>query len=171
MKCLVKNEPAVGLTLKEKEKPSPKDNEILIKVKKAAICGTDLHIWNWDSWAQEKIKPPMSVGHEFMGVIEEVGHPLDGQSIEDTILIYPKGSGSTVAPYVLMGLIYTGKGPRAIVNRDVCSLTLPACSLLDLPYSHGFEEDPCLAINDGDMVRVSKVGDKVTVQVLERVGE
>ena len=67
MKCLVKNEPAVGLTLKEKEKPSPKDNEILIKVKKAAICGTDLHIWNWDSWAQEKIKPPMTVGHEFMG--------------------------------------------------------------------------------------------------------
>ena len=52
MKCLVKNEPAVGLTLKEKEKPSPNDNEILIKVKKLAICGTELHIWNWDSWAQ-----------------------------------------------------------------------------------------------------------------------
>ena len=105
------------------------------------------------------------------GVIEEVGHPLDGQAIEDKILIYPKGSGSTVAPYVLMGLIYTDKGPRAIVNRDVCSLTLPACSLLDLPYSHGFEEDPCLAVNDGDKIRVSKSGDKVTLQVLERAGE
>ena len=105
------------------------------------------------------------------GVIEEVGHPLDGQAIEDKILIYPKGSGSTVAPYVLMGLIYTGKGPRAIVNRDVCSLTLPACSLLDMPYSHGFDEDPCLAVNDGDKIRVSKVGDKVKLQVLERVGE
>ena len=105
------------------------------------------------------------------GVIEEVGHPLDGEAIEDKILIYPKGSGSTVAPYVLMGLIYTGKGPRAIVNRDVCSLTLPACSLLDMPYSHGFDEDPCLAVNDGDKIRVSKVGDKVTLQVLERVGE
>ena len=105
------------------------------------------------------------------GVIEEVGHPLDGQAIEDKILIYPKGSGSTVAPYVLMGLIYTDKGPRAIVNRDVCSLTLPACSLLDLPYSHGFEEDPCLAVNDGDKIRVSKAGDKVTLQVLERAGE
>ena len=104
------------------------------------------------------------------GVIEEVGHPLDGQAIEDKILIYPKGSGSTVAPYVLMGLIYTGKGPRAIVNRDVCSLTLPACSLLDMPYSHGFDEDPCLAVNDGDKIRVSKVGDKVKLQVLERVG-
>ena len=105
------------------------------------------------------------------GVIEEVGHPLDGHAIEDKILIYPKGSGSTVAPYVLMGLIYTGKGPRAIVNRDVCSLTLPACSLLDMPYSHGFDEDPCQAVNHGDKIRVSKVGDKVTLQVLERVGE
>ena len=105
------------------------------------------------------------------GVVEEVGHPLDGQAIEDKILIYPKGSGSTVAPYVLMGLIYTGKGPRAIVNRDVCSLTLPACSLLDMPYSHGFNEDPCQAVNHGDKIRVSKVGDKVTLQVLERVGE
>lgn len=105
------------------------------------------------------------------GVIEEVGHPLDGQAIEDKILIYPKGSGSTVAPYVLMGLIYTGKGPKAIVNRDVCSLTLPACSLLELPYSHGFEEDPCLAVNDGDLVRISKKGSEVTLEVLGRAGE
>ena len=45
------------------------------------------------------------------GVIEEPGHPLDGTPIKDTILIYPKGSGSTVAPFVLMGLIYTGRGP------------------------------------------------------------
>ena len=105
------------------------------------------------------------------GIIEEVGHPLDGRAIEDTILIYPKGSGSTVAPYVLMGLIYTDKGPKAIVNRDVCSLTLPACSLLDLPYSHGFKEDPCLAVNDGDLVRITKSGEQVTLQVLERVGE
>ena len=105
------------------------------------------------------------------GVVEEVGHPLDGRAIEDKILIYPKGSGSTVAPYVLMGLIYTGVGPKAIVNRDVCSLTLPACSLLDLPYSHGFEEDPCLAINDGDLVRLSKSGDEVSLEVLKRSGD
>ena len=105
------------------------------------------------------------------GVIEEKGHPLDGRAIEDTVLIYPKGSGSTVAPYVLMGLIYTGKGPKAIVNRDVCSLTLPACSLLNLPYSHGFAEDPCLAVNDGDLVRLSNSSGSVTLEVLERVGE
>lgn len=103
------------------------------------------------------------------GVIEETGHPLDGQAIEDTILIYPKGSGSTVAPYVLMGLIYTGKGPKAIVNRDVCSLTIPACSLLDLPYAHGFATDPCMEVNTGDLVELRKVGDQVTITVLERV--
>ena len=102
------------------------------------------------------------------GVIEEVGHPLDGQAIEDTILIYPKGSGSTVAPYVLMGLIYTGKGPKGIVNRDVCSLTIPACSLLDLPYAHGFESDPCMDINTGDLIEMRKVGNDVTLTVLER---
>lgn len=105
------------------------------------------------------------------GVVEEVGHPLDGRAIEDTVLIYPKGSGSTVAPYVLMGLIYTGKGPKAIVNRDVCSLTLPACSLLDVPYSHGFDQDPCLAVNDGDLVRVTKTSNDVVLEVLERVGD
>ena len=101
------------------------------------------------------------------GVIEETGHPLDGQAIEDTILIYPKGSGSTVAPYVLMGLIYTHKGPKGIVNRDICSLTIPACSLLNLPYGHGFESDPCMEVNTGDLVEMSKVGDKVTLTVLE----
>jgi predicted aconitase with swiveling domain len=102
------------------------------------------------------------------GVIEETGHPLDGQAVKDTILIYPKGSGSTVAPYVLMGLIYTGVGPKAIVNRDVCPLTLPACSLLDLPYGHGFETDPCIAINNGDQIEMKRVDGVVTLSVLQR---
>ena len=84
------------------------------------------------------------------GVVEEPGHPLDGRAVQDTILIYPKGSGSTVAPYVLMGLLYENKGPLAIINRDVCPLTLPACSLLNVPYGHGFEKDPCIVVNDGD---------------------
>ena len=102
------------------------------------------------------------------GVIEERGHPLDGRAIEDKILIYPKGSGSTVAPYVLMGLLYQGNGPKAIVNRDVCPLTLPACSLLHVPYGHGFEDDPCMLINDGDFIRFERKDDTVSITVLER---
>jgi predicted aconitase with swiveling domain len=107
--------------------------------------------------------------HRDTGVIEETGHPLDGRAIENSILIYPKGSGSTVAPFVLMGLLYTGKGPIAIVNRDVCPLTLPACSLLGLPYGHGFDQDPCMVINDGDFIELKSESGVVTLTVLERV--
>ena len=102
------------------------------------------------------------------GVIEDPGHPLDGVAIENTILIYPKGSGSTVAPYVLMGLIYTGKGPIGIVNRDVCPLSMPAASLLGVPYATKFEEDPCLKINSGDEITLKLRDGKVTLDVTNR---
>jgi len=105
------------------------------------------------------------------GTIEEPGHPLDGLSIEDTVLIYPKGSGSTVAPFVLMGLIYEGKGPKAIVNRDVCPLTLPAASLLDVPYAHGFKEDPTLEINSGDLVSLTLADGSVSLTIDSRTTE
>ena len=105
------------------------------------------------------------------GVIEERGHPLDGIAIEDTILIYPKGSGSTVAPFVLMGLIYTGKGPKAIVNCDVCPLTLPAASLLNVPYAHGFELNPTLEVNTGDQVLIKLTEGVVSLSVISRVSE
>jgi hypothetical protein len=105
------------------------------------------------------------------GVIEEKGHPLDGTPIEDTILIYPKGSGSTVAPFVLMGLIYTGKGPKAIVNCDVCPLTLPAASLLNVPYAHDFDSNPTLEINDGDEISLTLEDGIVSLSVISRTGE
>ena len=105
------------------------------------------------------------------GVIEEKGHPLDGMAIEDTVLIYPKGSGSTVAPFVLMGLIYTKKGPKAIVNCDVCPLTLPAASLLDVPYAHDFNTNPTLAVNTGDYVSLELNEGVVRLNVISRVSE
>ena len=102
------------------------------------------------------------------GLIEEPGHPLDGVAIKDTILVYPKGSGSTVAPFVLMGLIYTGNGPKAIINRDVCPLTLPGASLLSLPYAMGFDQDPCLALNSGDEIEMVLEGGQVSLKVISR---
>tara|TARA_Y100001980_G_scaffold45731_2_gene26839 strand:+ start:975 stop:2729 length:1755 start_codon:yes stop_codon:yes gene_type:complete len=105
------------------------------------------------------------------GVIEEPGHPLDGKSIEDTILIYPKGSGSTVAPFVLMGLIYTGKGPKAIINNDVCPLTLPACSMLNIPYAFAMSDDLCMEINTDDVIEMSLIDGKVSVKILKRNSE
>jgi len=73
MKALVKRNSAVGLWLEDVPEPEMGINDVLIKVKRTAICGTDMHIYNWDSWAQETIPVPMVVGHEFVGVIVDVG--------------------------------------------------------------------------------------------------
>ncbi|MDI5933505.1 L-threonine 3-dehydrogenase [Halomonas kalidii] len=73
MKALIKREAAPGLWLDEVPDPQVGINDVLIKVKRTAICGTDVHIYNWDSWAQKTIPVPMVVGHEFVGEIVEVG--------------------------------------------------------------------------------------------------
>jgi len=73
VKALVKKEASIGLWLKDVPIPEIGINDILIKVKRTAICGTDMHIYNWNDWAQKTIPVPMVVGHEFVGEIAEVG--------------------------------------------------------------------------------------------------
>jgi threonine 3-dehydrogenase len=78
MRALVKAERAPGLTMMDVPVPELGPNDVLIKIKKSAICGTDMHIWNWDAWAQKTIPVPMHVGHEYVGVIEKVGTAVTG---------------------------------------------------------------------------------------------
>lgn len=85
MKALAKLERAPGLTLTDLPVPSFNENEVLIKIKKTAICGTDLHIYKWDEWAQKTIPVPMQVGHEFMGEIVAVGDHVRGFKIGDRV--------------------------------------------------------------------------------------
>ena len=73
MNALVKRDAAPGLWLEKVPIPYPGINDVLIKIKRTAICGTDMHIYNWDAWARETIPVPMVVGHEFVGEIVEVG--------------------------------------------------------------------------------------------------
>lgn len=73
MKALVKAKKQEGLWLQEVPVPVVGKNEVLIKISRTAICGTDVHIFNWDSWAQRTIPVPMPIGHEFVGIIAEVG--------------------------------------------------------------------------------------------------
>jgi threonine 3-dehydrogenase len=81
MKALVKARPEPGLWLEEVEVPSPGANEVLIRVRKTSICGTDLHIHRWDAWAQATIPVPMVVGHEFMGEIVALGDDIVGLEV------------------------------------------------------------------------------------------
>ena len=69
MKALSKLTAAPGLTLSQVDIPAIGHNDVLIKIRKTAICGTDIHIWNWDDWAQKTIPVPMHVGHEYVGTI------------------------------------------------------------------------------------------------------
>jgi len=73
MKALVKKHAKPGLWLDDVPEPEIGINDVLIRVKKTSVCGTDLHIYNWDQWAQKTIKVPMTIGHEFMGEIVRVG--------------------------------------------------------------------------------------------------
>ena len=81
MKALVKARPEPGLWLEDVEVPEPGDADVLIRVRKTSICGTDLHIHRWDAWAQATIPVPLVVGHEFMGEITAVGDGVVGLEV------------------------------------------------------------------------------------------
>ncbi len=81
MKALVKARPEPGLWLEDMPVPSPGDTDVLIRVHKTSICGTDLHIHRWDPWAQNTIPVPMVVGHEFMGEIVQIGNDVAGLEV------------------------------------------------------------------------------------------
>jgi threonine 3-dehydrogenase len=78
MPALVKKNSAPGIWLESVERPECGRNEVLIRIQKTGICGTDLHIYQWDQWAQGRVHPPFIVGHEFVGVIEAVGEGVEG---------------------------------------------------------------------------------------------
>jgi threonine 3-dehydrogenase len=85
MHALVKARSAPGIDLQDISKPTPGPNDVLIRVKRAAICGTDMHIYNWDAWAQKTIPVPMAVGHEYCGEVVEVGSEVSGFKVGDRV--------------------------------------------------------------------------------------
>ena len=85
MRALVKREPREGIWMEEVPVPKVGMNEVLIKVEKTAICGTDLHIYKWDEWSQRTIKPGLVIGHEFVGRILELGPGVTNYQVGDRV--------------------------------------------------------------------------------------
>ena len=85
MKALIKKQTTPGIWLEEAPIPEYGNNDLLVKIKKTAICGTDLHIYRWDEWSQQVIKIPRIIGHEFVGDIVEKGADVAGFEIGDRI--------------------------------------------------------------------------------------
>jgi len=118
MKALVKKEAKEGLWMEDVPVPGIGINDILIKVLKTSICGTDVHIYNWDQWAQKTIKTPMTIGHEFVGEIVEMGANVHDFKIGDIV----SAEGHVVCGRCrncMAGRRHLCNSPKGIgVNRD-----------------------------------------------------
>ena len=118
MKALLKKKAESGLRLEELPIPEVGINDVLIKIHKTSICGTDVHIFNWDAWAQKTVKPPMIIGHEFVGTIEKIGGNVHDFEPGDLV----SGEGHVVCGRCrncLAGRRHLCRDPKGIgVNRD-----------------------------------------------------
>ena len=85
MKALSKLKAETGIWMTDAPKPEVGHNDLLIKIRKTAICGTDVHIYNWDEWAQNTIPVPMVVGHEYVGEVVDMGQEVRGFEVGDRV--------------------------------------------------------------------------------------
>ena len=85
MWAIRKRGPEPGLALEEVPVPTPADDEVLVEVEAASVCGTDLHIFRWDEWARQRIEPPLTLGHEFAGTVVETGRGVRHVSVGDYV--------------------------------------------------------------------------------------
>ncbi|HEY3755611.1 MAG TPA: L-threonine 3-dehydrogenase [Opitutaceae bacterium] len=142
MRAIAKTEAGPGLRLIDAPVPSPGINDVLIKVKRTSICGTDVHIYNWDGWAQRTIKPPMIIGHEFVGTIAAAGANVAGFRVGDLV----DGEGHIVCGRCrncLAGRRHLCKDTRGVgVNRDGAF-----AEYLCLPASNAVHVDPAIPLD------------------------
>jgi len=118
MKAILKKNSGPGLRLEDVPTPDIGINDVLIKIQKTSICGTDVHIFNWDAWAEKTIKPPIVIGHEFVGTVEKIGGNV--HDFEPGNLV--SGEGHVVCGRCrncLAGRRHLCKDPKGIgINRD-----------------------------------------------------
>jgi len=136
MKALVKARREPGIWMQDVSRPNVGHNDVLIRMRKTAICGTDIHIFNWDAWAQKTIPVPMQVGHEYCGEIIEVGGEVTGFSPGDRV----SGEGHITCGHCRncrAGRRHLCRNTVGVgVNRPGCFaefMSLPAANVFKLP--------------------------------------
>lgn len=139
MKALVKKHAEPGLWMEDVPEPEVGPMDVLIRIRKTSICGTDVHIWKWDPWAQKTIPVPMVVGHEFCGVVEAVGSGVTDVKPGELV------SGE--------GHIVCGRCRNCLAGRrHLCPHTLGVgvnrpgafAEYLSIPYTNVYKVDPAI---------------------------
>ncbi|MCX6777664.1 MAG: L-threonine 3-dehydrogenase [Candidatus Micrarchaeota archaeon] len=110
MRAIFKEKPAPGLVMKQADVPTPGPRDVLVKILAASICGTDVHIYDWDEWSQKRVPPPIIIGHEFCGKVIEKGRDVTSLEIGDLI------SGET---HLYCGLCYQCRTGDAHICKNV----------------------------------------------------
>ncbi|MBI4833970.1 MAG: L-threonine 3-dehydrogenase [Planctomycetes bacterium] len=120
MKALAKTKPGRGLELITTDIPKTGAEDLLIKVKATSICGTDVHIYNWDAWSQNRIKPPIITGHEFAGEVVEVGKAVRG---------FQKGDFISAESHIPCGYCYQCRNdqPHICGNLKILGVDTQGC--------------------------------------------
>ncbi len=137
MKALIKKKPESGLWMDDVDVPEIGTNDVLIKIQKTAICGTDIHIFNWDRWAQKTIRTPMVIGHEFVGVVEKIGDNVHDVEIGELV----SGEG-----HIVCGRCRNCRaGRRHLCTEPMCigvDRTGAFAEYLSIPVSNVWHCDP-----------------------------
>ena len=140
MKALIKEHAEAGIAMGDLPEPTIGPNDVLIQIRKTAICGTDMHIFDWDPWAQRTIKVPMAIGHEYCGTIVAMGSEVRGFDIGDRV----SGEGHITCGHCRncrAGRRHLCRNTVGVgVNRQGCFaeyLSLPAVNAFKLPDSIG----------------------------------
>ena len=140
MKALVKAKPEPGIWMQQAARPKAGHNDVLIRIRKTAICGTDVHIYNWDEWSQRTIPVPMTIGHEFVGEVVEVGGEVAGFAPGDRV----SGEGHVTCGHCRncrAGRRHLCRNTEGVgVNRPGCFaeyLAIPAVNAFKLPDAIG----------------------------------
>jgi len=138
MKALVKARPERGLWIQDMPEPQVGPNDIRVRIQKTAICGTDLHIYNWDEWSQNTIRTPMIIGHEFVGIVDGVGEAVAGIHVGDRV----SGEGHITCGHCRncrAGVRHLCRNTVGVgVNRDGCFaeyLVIPAGNAFKIPHN------------------------------------
>jgi len=139
VKALVKSKSEVGLWLEDVPEPEVGPMDVLIKINKTSICGTDVHIWNWDKWAQKTIPVPMTTGHEYSGTIAAVGSGVTDFEVGERV----SGEGHIVCGHCrncLAGRRHLCPNTQGVgVNR-----TGAFAEYLSIPARNAYKVDPSI---------------------------
>jgi threonine 3-dehydrogenase len=140
MKALVKSKAEKGIWMADIAEPTIGPNDVMIRMKKTAICGTDMHIWHWDEWAKRTIKVPMAVGHEYCGEIVDMGSEVRGLTIGDRV----SGEG-----HITCGFCRNCRAGRRHLCRNTVGVGVnrPGCfaELMSLPAANVFKLSPAIS--------------------------